>query len=77
MRNQQRLGISDAVVTDIEEYCEAMEGVHREAMKQLGFVASVKGGDETGMERGETNQRTDAKGNLDTNLPEVMQLFIG
>ena len=45
---KQRLESSDAVAEEIEELCEAMEVVSREAKEPLGFMAHVSGGGEKG-----------------------------
>ena len=36
----------DAMTETIEEYCEAVEELNRDAKEQLGFVAPVMGGDD-------------------------------
>ena len=44
--NEQRVDTIAAMTQTIEEYCEAVEELNRDAKEQLGFVAPVKGGDD-------------------------------
>lgn len=67
------LHTSDATGGDSEESFEAMEAFIREPQEQHGFVAPVKGGDEKGREKGQTEGQDDSIRNLDTTLSEQIK----